>query len=329
MKYLTFNERKIISQMYNKDQMKFREIGRVLKRHHTTISNEIQRNKYNLKYDPEKAHLKHLNIQMKKGNIMKLESNILLKNHITDELKEGFSPEQIIGRMKKVGLNQEIGCVCVETIYSFVYASKNKHLKLWKHLRRHRKKRKSYSGRQYRNRGSTIKKRISIHKRPKQINKRKRIGDWEVDLMIFSKQKKVLSVHVERKTRLTRLYICENKSKEEMFDTLRATALDLPVGSVKTITFDNGTENADHYKLREKLGLDIDTYFCDAYCSWQKGTVENMNMFIREYLPRNINLDNIDYDQLWQIQEKLNNRPRKCLDYLTPNESFYILSPTG
>ncbi len=286
----------------------------------------VKNNLYNFKYNAEKAHDKFLKRQQAKGNISKIKNNIFLKEHIMAELKEDFSPEQIIGRLKKTGLNQEIGCVCVETIYSFIYESKNKHLKLWQYLRRHRKKRKTYNGRQYRNKGSTIKKRISIHKRPKQIHKRKRLGDWEVDLMIFSKQKKVLSVHVERKTRLTRLYICENKSKSEMFDTLRATSLDLPAGSVKTITFDNGTENADHYKLKDELGLDIDTYFCDAYCSWQKGTVENMNMFIRQYLPRHINLNEINSDQLWEIQEKLNNRPRKCLEYLTPNESFYILS---
>jgi len=328
MKYLTFDERKKIEKMNNEEKMSFRSIGKVLNRHHSTISNEVKENLYNFKYDAEKGHRKFLEQQDFKGNVSKLEINTLLKEHIIAELKEDYSPEQIVGRMKKIGLDQEIGCVCVETIYSFIYGSKTKHLKLWNHLRRHRKKRKQY-GRNVRKKGSTIQHRVSIHKRPKQIQKRKRLGDWEVDLMIFSKQKKVLSVHVERKTRLARIYICDNKSKEAMFDTLRATALDLPVGSVKTITFDNGTENADHYKLRDELGLEIDTYFCDPYASWQKGTVENMNMFLRQYLPRHTNLDTISVNDLYNIQEKLNNRPRKCLNFLTPNESFTILSSCG
>lgn len=325
MKYLTYNQRKKIEKMYNNEKLSFRKIGKILDKHHSTISNEVKNNLYNFKYNAEKAHRKFLERQENKGNTLKLENNVLLKNHIISELKEDYSPEQIIGRMKKVGLDKEINSVCVETIYSFVYDTKNKNLKLWQYLRRHRKKRKKYA-QNMRNKGSTIKKRTSIHKRSKEIDKRKRIGDWEVDLVIFSKQKKVLSVHVERKTRLIRLYICENKSKEEMFHTLRATALDFRPDLVKTITFDNGTENADHWKLKEELGLEIDTYFCDPYASWQKGAVENMNMFIRQYLPRDKNLDEISENDLWEIQEKLNNRPRKCLDYLTPNESFYILS---
>ncbi len=324
MKYLTLKERKLIEKMYNKENKSFRSIGKVLGRQHSTISAEVKNNLYNFEYNPLKGHNKYLFRQLNKGNTKKLDTNILLRNHVIYALQDQLSPDQIVGELKASHLSKKIGCVCHETIYAYIYDTRNKHLQLWKHLRRHRPKRKSYSSRLHRNKGSTLKHRTSIHDRPSVVNNKKRFGDWEVDLMIFSKQKQVLSVHVERLTKLTRIYICDNKTKEQMYDTLQATISDLPAHSVKTITFDNGTENALHYKLTQDY--DVDTFFCDPYCSWQKGLVENTNMLLRQYLPRNINLDSITPDQLYSIQEKLNNRPRKSLNYITPNNAFLIHS---
>jgi IS30 family transposase len=136
--------------------------------------------------------------------------------------------------------------------------------------------------------------------------------------MIFSKQKAIVSVQVERKSRLVRISKFENKSAEETKNALVKTAESVPRELFQTITFDNGTENVQHAEIKQEYG--IETYFCDPFASWQKGSVENMNKLIRRYLPRHTDLSKLTNQDIFLIQEKLNNRPRKVLKYQTPNE---------
>ena len=136
--------------------------------------------------------------------------------------------------------------------------------------------------------------------------------------MEFSKQKHTLSIDIDRRSRLVRIHKLLGKQSNEKLDALNQMLRDLPTKLKQTITFDNGTENVKHKKLIKEHN--IKTYFCDPYSSWQKGSVENINGLIRQYLPRKTNLKNISIKTIYQIQEKLNNRPRKCLNYLTPNE---------
>ena len=138
----------------------------------------------------------------------------------------------------------------------------------------------------------------------------------------ISKQKPVLNVNIERRSRLTRFELVKDKSALSSIAVQKNIVYEMEELGVDiySFTFDNGTENVFHTQLN-KFG--VKTYFCDAYSSWQKGAVENMNMFIRQYLPSKTDVSTLTLQHIHIIQEKLNNRPRKCLGYLTPNEFFY------
>jgi len=196
---------------------------------------------------------------------------------------------------------------------------RQRHKKLYKHLRTNRVKRKKQGKRKHCN--LRIPERKSIQQRPEVVSDKGRYGDWESDTVEFAKKKKnpYLSVQFERKSQLVRMNKLANKTAEETKEALIKMAESLPDRELlKTITFDNGTEGCKHTEIKKMY--DIDTYFCDPFCSWQKGGVENMNKLIRQYLPRNINMHQISDNDILNIQEKLNNRPRKGLNYQTPNE---------
>ena len=161
---------------------------------------------------------------------------------------------------------------------------------------------------------------------PEIVNLKERFGDWETDSMLFSKQKPILSVQHERKSLLCRIQKVPDKSAEETEMAIQKAIETLPPECWKTITRDNGTENVRHEDTREIFG--VQSYFCDGYASWQKGGVENTNKLLRQYLPRNTDLSKLDGEDIFAIQERLNNRPRKSLDYLTPNETEIIVDPT-
>ena len=150
------------------------------------------------------------------------------------------------------------------------------------------------------------------------IEAKKRFGDWEGDLAAFSKQREALAVQYERKAMLLRIKRVMNKTALEHEQALMGTLESLPPFLRQSLTFDNGGENACHRTVRDALG--IATYFCDPYSAWQKGGVENVISLIRQYLPRKTDLSTLTNEDLQNIQEHINNRPRKSLNYLTPNE---------
>ncbi|QQS20870.1 MAG: IS30 family transposase [Candidatus Moraniibacteriota bacterium] len=145
-------------------------------------------------------------------------------------------------------------------------------------------------------------------------------GDWETDSVIFAKQKSVLSVQYERKMKLCRLKKVPNKTAVESERAIQGHFSRLPQQLRRSITRDNGTENVLHGETKQKLSLP--SYFCDTYKSWQKGGVENLNGLLREYFPKKCPFDKISQKEVRSVQDKLNNRPRKALNYLTPNEVF-------
>jgi IS30 family transposase len=212
--------------------------------------------------------------------------------------------------------------VCHETIYSFLYARENKHLKLYSKLRRHRYKRVNYWTRKKNTVDTIIKGRVSIKERENIIEKRKRVWDFESDSVIFPGQKAVLNTNICRTTRLARIELVKDKTAVSSISVQKNIVYEMDEiwVNVFSFTFDNGWENALHQQLNE---LGVKTYFCDPYCSYQKGAIENLNMFIRQYLPRNTDVSKLTQQDIYIIQEKLNNRPRKCLWYLSPNEFFY------
>lgn len=312
---LTYFERQKLEWLLKTSQS-LRQIAKIIRRDHGILSKEIKRNGFIRKtyradiaqrrYE-ERTHKKH------KG---KLDKHPELKKYVEDKIKLDWSPEQIAGRLKKdniLGLT-----ISHESIYYYIYEKSEKHKKLYKHLRTFRQKRRKVGTRH--NKKTAIPSRISIHKRPDDINNKLRYGDWESDTVEFKRKRNniYLSVQYERKSQLVRIHKMENKSALETKEALLKTIESIPKEIIKSITFDNGSEGSKHIEVKNMFN--IETYFCDPFSSWQKGGVENMNKLIRQYLPRNIDTTNVSDRDIYEVQERLNNRPRKGLNYKTPNE---------
>jgi IS30 family transposase len=324
--YITFHEREIIEKML-KQNISRRKIWKILLRWKSTISDEINRYKtYASWYQACLAQLQFERNQKKKWNKRKIENDNRIKNYILEKLILDWSPEEISWRIRKFhndpDMENYIPYVCMETIYSFLYAKENKHLKLYSKLRRHRPRRIKYWTRKKNTVDTIIKNRIPIKERENIIEKRERVGDFESDSVIFPGQKGVLNTNICRTTRLARIELVKDKTAISSISVQKNIVYEMEEIwiIVQSFTFDNGGENALHEQLKDFW---VKTYFCDPYCSYQKGAIENLNMFIRQYLPRNTDLSKLTSHDIYIIQEKLNNRPRKCLWYLSPNEFFY------
>lgn len=321
MSNLTFYERQIIESML-RTGAKRKSICIITKRDHTVISREISRNKgEHFRYDARIAQ-EAANRRAKKTNRRKLTKYPNLLKYVSDQLKEGWSPEQIAGRLKHHPPPKLKGFyICHEQIYEYIQNEGQNDLGeyLYKFLRNKKPLRQKHHGRK--SQKQTILERIPIHLRDEEIETKKTFGHWESDSM-FCKGRRGLSVQFERKSKLVRIEKLEDHSAQITNEAISISIESLPEGSFKTITFDNGTENAKHMEIRDQYQLK--TYFCDPYSSWQKGGVENTNKLLRQYLKRKTNLDEITDNMLYEIQEKLNNRPRKSLQYETPNEILEI-----
>ena len=306
-------------QYWLRTKMSLRNIAKLIRRDHSVIIREIKRNsssRDSYRADIAQSLYEKRKYKKKTG---KLDKNPELRKYVENKLENDWSPEQIAGRLKSAppGRLKDLN-ISHESIYYYIYERSEKYKQLYKHLRTHRAKRYKWGKR--RSRKTAIKHRVSIHERPKLIDERKRYGDWESDTVEFTRKKnnQYLSVQYERKSQLVRIHKLNGKTAEETKKALIETAGSIDQKMFKSVTFDNGPEGSKHYEVRRLF--DIETYFCDSFKSWQKGGVENMNKLIRQYLPRNIDLKNISCKDIYWIQEKINNRPRKKLNYLTPNE---------
>jgi len=323
MKRITYQDRKVLEKLL-KTSMSIRKMARELGFSHSVILYEIQHHSgEHTAYEADTAQTIYERKQLNKGNIKKINNNPDLKNFILTQLDNDLSPEQIAGRLKHVNEDYEKAGnkrVCHETIYAFIYEEENAPERYWQKLMRHRPKRIKAHSRRYR-KGGSIKNMVSISQRSSHIDERQEIGHWESDSMIFSKQKEILSVQVERKTRYVTLTKCKDKTALETYKAITSQLSDKDASLLKTLTFDRGTEASMHQEMAKYLGVKI--YFCHPYSSWEKGSVENRNMFIRRYLPRYTSMKNMSHDDIYAIQEKLNNRPMKCLNYRSPNEMMF------
>lgn len=314
MKNINLEERQVLEDLLQKQKSK-RSIARLLNRSHSSLLDEIKNNRCrDGTYSAINAHKKALARRNQRRKRSKIEISPGLKQYIINRITiYQWSPEQISRflRIKSGGKS----VISHESIYQFIYSKEGKNLRLYKHLRR---KKKPYRQAFYsRKRRIIIQDRTSIHRRHQSINQRTEFGHWETDLMIFSKQKFVLAVSVERLSRYTIASILPNKTALEMKKALYRVILDSGQTQVKSITFDNGSENVLHHELKQEFP-GLKTFFCDAYCSWQKGTVENTNGLIRQYFPRNIDLGAVSQHELDNLIHKINTRPRKCLRFLSP-----------
>ena len=233
---------------------------------------------------------------------------------ITSKIKENWSPEQIAGRLDSK--LEKVIKVSHETIYKFIWADKKQGGDLYTYLRRKAKKYTSRSKEKQAGRGF-IKDRVGIEERPREVDERSRIGDWEIDLVIGKGHSGALLTIVERVTRYT--------VTKRIFDKSARTVTDATVEllapfkkSVLTITADNGKEFAYHKEVSKEL--DCGYYFADPYCSWQRGLNENTNGLLRQYWPKSTDFKLICDDSVRANLVQLNNRPRKMLLFSTPFE---------
>jgi len=309
---LTFYERQRL-EYWLRTKQSLRQISKIMRRTHTILSREIRRNGVNRKKYRADVAERLYKARKHKKHKSKLDKYPELKQYVIEKLNDDWSPEEIAGRLK---LEAKQETISHESIYNYIYERDGRYEGLYQHLRQaHPKRRKKWGRKSCK---LHIPERISIHERPEYIMEKRRFGDWESDSVIFSKQKTALSVQLERKSRLLRLHKVQNKSAEETLNALIKTAESVSKEIFCSITFDNGTEGVRHTEIKREYN--IDTYFCDPFASWQKGGVENANKLIRQYLPRKTELNKLTDKDIYEIQEKLNNRPRKCLNYQTPNE---------
>jgi IS30 family transposase len=230
---------------------------------------------------------------------------------VTDKLKENWSPEQISG--VHAGISHM-------SIYRYIWRDKRQDGTLWQCLRR---KGKPYRQRLTAETRGRINDRVSIHERPCIVEERSRIGDWEADTVIGQHHKQAIVTLVERKTGLLKMKRVGHKTAQQVSEAM--IELLAPVRlQVKTITSDNGKEFAQHKKVKQKLFSPF--FFADAYASWQRGTNENTNGLIREYLPKGCDFRQVSDNEIQDIENKLNNRPRKRLGFKTPMQAFYNIN---
>lgn len=289
------------------------EIAKRLKRSKSTISREIKKNHGRNRYRAHKAQERAQNKQQASHKKFVLKSYALRKE-VETLLSNGWSPEIVSGRLK---LDNNFPEISPESIYRWIFRERQD---LINYLARYSKDGKHYKrGRQVKRR-EKIKERIDITQRPEIINSRKELGHWETDLLEGQGQS-CLKVSVERKGRFTMIRKVENKTSKQSNSALLDMFCKMPKDGIKSITYDNGSENAGHIEINRILG--ISSYFCQPYHSWEKGTVENTNGLIRRFFPKGTSFDNITGDEIAKVETWLNNRPRKCLNYLTPQEVFY------
>jgi len=315
MKYkqLTLKERYHISTLLKKGWSQ-KEIASSIGVHPSTICREIQRNKDDIDkvYSYEFAHSSARNRQNSKAKYTVITSKI--KTYIKSKLKEDWSQEQIAGRMKR----DKGFTVCHETIYRYIYYNKLRGGRLYKHLR-HKNKKYHNRSNNYQSRGIIID-RISIDKRPKVVDKKNRIGDFEIDTVIGLNHIGALVTIVDRKSKYAIIKKVSSKKADEVTKAL--IEMLYPLRNItKTITSDNGKEFAYHKQVSEALSTSF--YFAHPYSSWERGLNEHTNGLIRQYLPKKTDFTQISKEEITTIQDKLNHRPRKILNYRTPFEVFF------
>ncbi|MEM1003024.1 MAG: IS30 family transposase [Bacteroidota bacterium] len=225
-----------------------------------------------------------------------------------------WSPEQISGYAKRHNLFS----ISHERIYQFILIDKQKGGDLYKHLRHQNKKYRKRYGSPKRN--GPIRNRRFIDERPAVVEEKHRIGDWEIDTIIGKDRKHSVVSIVERKSKFTLLKKISARTASQVTGAT-IKALKPFLENVHTITGDNGSEFAHHEQIAKKLKADF--YFAHPYSSWERGLNENTNGLVRQYLKKGSDFSKVTGKLLYRITESLNNRPRKTLQFKTPNEIFY------
>ena len=317
-RHFTLEERRTLFRLLNA-KLPINEIAGQLGRHRSTIYREIARNEFRevRQYRGYYPITAEDNARRRRRRQRKLVRDAHLRGHVVEKLKLLWSPEQIAGRLK---IADEDGCLCHETIYQFVYSPEGRALELHRHLLRARRLRRQHFGRKPRSPKIPLER--TIAQRPAPIGERHAIGHWEADLLIFRRahgQANVTSL-VERKSRLVRLLTNSDRRSAPVIRAIGETLAELPPAARQSITFDRGSEFLGYAELTRSHS--IDAYFCDPHSPWQKGSVENANGRLRRFLPGELDLATLTPARLQEIERQMNDTPRKCLGFRTPQEAF-------
>ncbi len=309
---LTSDERYTIAAL-RREGFSVPEIGERLCRHRSTIWREVRRNScrhdgaYRALRATEQANGRRS--RSRQGS----QYNAGQLRQVEEKLREGWSPEQIAGRFKLDGVMS----ISHETIYKHVWGDKAEGGELWRSLRcspkQRRKRHHSYDSR-----GRLAGKR-HISERPAEVEVRSVIGHWEIDTVVGKGSKDCVVTLVERKTGYALVGKLKDRSKKGMARRTKKLVR-RQRGRFKTITADNGTEFHDYEAVEKATGVKY--YFATPYHSWERGSSENFNGLLRQYIPKKADQANLTQTKCDAIARKLNTRPRKRLNYLTPEECF-------
>lgn len=314
--HITASERNELSALL-RARTKQKEIAKLLKKHRVTIWRELKRNK-DKKYHAGKAKERTTARQVSAHKQQrKIENNAWLRNYIVKKIKKKWSPEQIAGRIKQRWKEDKSRHIGKDSIYKYIH---NQRKDLVKYLRCQKGKYRRRYGTRIREKQREEAKKRRIDKRPAIVEKRGRIGDWEGDT-ILGKDKNHILTHVERKSGLLLADKLEVVTAEETKIKTVARFENIPKKKKCTLTYDNGTTFSEHELTERETGLQI--YFAYPYHSWERGCNENANGLLRQYFPKGMAFANIKQEEIEAAVAEINNRPRKRLGYLTPNEVFY------
>lgn len=297
-------------------KMPINEIANQLDRSRTTPYNELNRNRGGRGYRPRQAQQVAEKRRAEKVQPLKMHPNVIA--YIESKLQLKWAPEQIAGTMKADPDGPGLA-VSHETIYRYVWDDKRAGGAWYVQLRHGKKRRRKRRG--SKDLRGKIQNRVGIEQRPAVVETRKRLGDWEADLICGAGASGYLVTLVERLSRRTLIGYTKTKTANEVTGEI-LRLLDDQV--VKTITFDNGKEFAGH----ERIAADLDgqCYFAKPYHSWERGLNENTNGLIRQYFPKKMSFAKISADQIAMVEHRLNTRPRKCLGLKRPNKVYFTLA---
>jgi len=303
-----------------------REIADKLGRNPSTISREIRRNSYNCyayRYRATRAQ----KVANRKARIprkrRKLDTNEPLRQFVFEHLDKRWTPEQIAKRLKALYPMDTTMHISHETIYSYLYLWPRGELRkvILKCLRRRHKYRREYG--KARNKRRSIQDFISIEERPKEAADRIIPGHWEGDLLMGHNNASALGVLVERTTRMIFLVRLRDKDAQTVRIAFARKFKHLPEGLKRSLTYDNGQEMAEHKLFTKNTRIQV--YFAHPHSPWERGTSENTNDILRQFFPKGINFNKVSLRQINQVQNLVNDRPRKVLGFLTPHEVFVNL----
>lgn len=324
---LTLSEREQLF-VWHEAEVSMREIGRRLHRDVGTISRELKRNAsgkgkrsheyFTFRYRASKAHEKAVargRKQRQKAPLKCFDISLYVRQHLRAPYY--WTPEEIAGRLP---LEHPGWTIDDETIYRYIYGEQQRWMKLWVHLRHHRKRRMKHHGRKVKGCGR-LPTALSIEERPVAANSRQEEGHWETDNIGTIKTDKTgISASVERKSRVIRLRKLKDGKAKTKRKILVAQMKKEALQMRKTMTIDRGPENSDHEAFTTQTQMPV--YACNAYHSWEKGSIENSIGRSRFFIPKGTSVDHLTEKDLIRIETIMNNTPRKILGYLTPNEVY-------